>query len=343
MWISPYNANYSSPILVINNTIVGNSDGAPHETSGIYTTGFAQNVTFTNNIVVAVPGQNAITCDNSYSSVSPVFSHNDAYSFRGAGFTGWCIASPNSGNFSSDPIFLNSDNNDFHLSQSSPAIDAGDNAAPNLPSADFDGNPRVADGNGDGVAVIDLGAYEVVNTSAANLSPISLSFNPQGVGTTSPAQPVLLSSSGSTSFQITSIQISSGFTQTSNCPVLTAVGNTTGVAGGSSCIFSVGFDPTYAVSLSGSLTVNGTKWRCPDHPAERNRYDRPSRLAFYGQLGFSRTSRGNGERVRNGYAHELGSRYSDHIFDCCQRAILAIQQLWIRAHHRFELPDQRHI
>jgi centrosomal CEP192-like protein len=258
MWISPYNANYGAPILVINNTIVGNSDGAPHETSGIYTTGFAQSVTFINNIVVAVPGQNAITCDNSYSSVSPVFSHNDAYSFRGAGFTGWCIASPNSGNFSSDPIFLNSDNNDFHLSQSSPAIDAGDNAAPNLPSADFDGNPRVADGNGDGVAVIDLGAYEVVNTSAANLSPISLSFNPQGVGTTSPAQPVLLSSSGSTSFQITSIQISSGFTQTSNCPVLIALGNTTGVAGGSSCIFSVGFDPTYAVSLSGSLTVNGT-------------------------------------------------------------------------------------
>ena len=59
------------------------------------------------------------------------------------------------GNISSDPLFLSAAINDFHLYLSSPAIDAGDNSAPNLPATDFDGNPRIA-------GTIDLGVYEVV-------------------------------------------------------------------------------------------------------------------------------------------------------------------------------------
>jgi hypothetical protein len=47
---------------------------------------------------------------------------------------------------------------DFHPARSSPAIDAGTNS--DLEPADLDGNPRPADGNGDGTAVVDLGAYE---------------------------------------------------------------------------------------------------------------------------------------------------------------------------------------
>ncbi len=47
---------------------------------------------------------------------------------------------------------------DFHLLASSPAIDTGTNA--DLSSVDLDGVTRPIDGNGDGNAIIDMGAYE---------------------------------------------------------------------------------------------------------------------------------------------------------------------------------------
>ncbi|MGD0571718.1 MAG: protease pro-enzyme activation domain-containing protein [Sedimentisphaerales bacterium] len=81
---------------------------------------------------------------------------------------GW----PGTGNINADPLFMGTD--DFRLQVNSPCVDAGSN---NLVSADitdidgdgnttepipFDiaGHPRIADGNGDGVAVVDMGAYE---------------------------------------------------------------------------------------------------------------------------------------------------------------------------------------
>jgi hypothetical protein len=41
-----------------------------------------------------------------------------------------------------DPLFVDSASGDFHLTADSPAINAGDPAAPDMPSTDFDGNPR---------------------------------------------------------------------------------------------------------------------------------------------------------------------------------------------------------
>jgi hypothetical protein len=49
-------------------------------------------------------------------------------------------------------------NYDFHLLSNSPAIDSGTNVG--APIVDIDGNPRPIDGNLDGVAVTDMGAYE---------------------------------------------------------------------------------------------------------------------------------------------------------------------------------------
>jgi len=68
------------------------------------------------------------------------------------------------GNISTDPLFANSSAGDYHLRPASPSIDTGDISAPNLPETDFDGNPRIQDGNGDGIAVIDMGAYEAVTS-----------------------------------------------------------------------------------------------------------------------------------------------------------------------------------
>jgi hypothetical protein len=75
------------------------------------------------------------------------------------------------GNIALDPQFLDADgpdddpetwaDNDFHLVRQSPCIDAGDPAFAALPGeTDLDGNPRVCDGNGDGTAIVDMGAYE---------------------------------------------------------------------------------------------------------------------------------------------------------------------------------------
>jgi len=63
-------------------------------------------------------------------------------------------------NLSSDPLFANGGNAPYRLSSLSPLIDRGLQAALGMPEYDAGGNERVWDGNGDGQAVIDIGAYE---------------------------------------------------------------------------------------------------------------------------------------------------------------------------------------
>jgi hypothetical protein len=84
-----------------------------------------------------------------YSNIDPanVFDSGDgATAFQG-------------GNINSDPLFVAPGVGNYHLQQGSPAIDAGDPNAV-LPAIDLDGIVRPLDGDGDSVAVRDMGAYE---------------------------------------------------------------------------------------------------------------------------------------------------------------------------------------
>ncbi len=63
-------------------------------------------------------------------------------------------------NISADPLFVNSDAGNLHITENSPCIDTGDNNAPELPEKDTDGDDRIIDGNNDGNSVVDIGADE---------------------------------------------------------------------------------------------------------------------------------------------------------------------------------------
>lgn len=67
---------------------------------------------------------------------------------------------PGEGAIYADPLFVDPESGDYHLQDISPCIDAGNNLVPDLPERDLDGRERVVDGNGDGLAIVDIGAYE---------------------------------------------------------------------------------------------------------------------------------------------------------------------------------------
>ena len=78
---------------------------------------------------------------------------------------GWTGAFGGMGNIDTDPLFVNDANGDYHLLQDSPCIDTGDpNYIAEPDETDLDGNPRVLDGDDDGIPVVDMGAYEFACT-----------------------------------------------------------------------------------------------------------------------------------------------------------------------------------
>ena len=89
----------------------------------------------------------------------------------------------------------------------------------------------------------------------ASLSPTTLTFASQNVGTTSAPQTLTLSSNGTAPLHIASIVASGDFSETDNCGK--------GVAAGSTCSINAAFTPTATGTRTGTLTINDNSGSSP--------------------------------------------------------------------------------
>jgi parallel beta-helix repeat protein len=137
--------NYLATPTVTNCTLVGNSAG--DSGGGMYNlNGSSPTVT---NCILWDGGDEIYNVDTS----DPVVTYCDVQ----GGYTG-------TGNTDVDPLFVDAGTGDYHLQSGSPCIDVGNNSAPSIPSTDFEGDPRIMDGNGNTVATVDMGVDEYAET-----------------------------------------------------------------------------------------------------------------------------------------------------------------------------------
>lgn len=151
------NVNYSDNATIINNTTYQNgvSDGGPG--IGIESEFIAQganNIRVYNNIFYGRPGEKVTEVNSS------TIAHNNNLTFEG---TGTPYFSGNQNITGQDPRFVDAANNDFRLSATSPALDAGSTAPDQYSAKDILGTDRPQG------AGVDIGAYERV---APDLTPL---------------------------------------------------------------------------------------------------------------------------------------------------------------------------
>lgn len=169
------NSYYSSPTLT---NVIFSGNTASYGGGGMYSwrsDPALTNVTFNSNGAQVGGGiyndesnptlTNSILWGDSATSAPEIFDNNSAptvtYSNIQGGYAG-------TGNINADPRFVGATSGNLRLGFGSPAIDAGTNTG--CPATDLDGLSRPTDGNGDGAATCDMGAYEA-GTMLGGLTP----------------------------------------------------------------------------------------------------------------------------------------------------------------------------
>lgn len=136
---------------LINNTLVGNASGGG---GNIYVTSDSSGQCFvTDNIIANATNGGGIYIDPS--DVISQVTFNDVWNNAGGDYYATPSRTGLNGNISQDPLFVDSANNDYHLQDVSPCINAGDtNFQPSAGELDFYGAPRVY------AKRVDIGAAE---------------------------------------------------------------------------------------------------------------------------------------------------------------------------------------
>jgi len=174
--------NVTGPLVLTNVTLSGNT--ALGEDGGAIDNSDPESSVQLKNTIVA--GDSGINCSGVLASLGHNLSSDASCGFSGPGDL-------NNTNPLLGPLQDNGGPTKSHaLLSGSPAIDAGDNAG--SPSTDQRGVLRPQDGNSDGNAVVDIGAYEVVGSGP----PHTLTITPPGPsGTPNP-----VASSGTASLSV---------------------------------------------------------------------------------------------------------------------------------------------
>jgi hypothetical protein len=93
------------------------------------------------------------------------------------------------------------------------------------------------------------------NSATLSTSPGSLTFASQALNTTSPAQTVTITNTGTAAAAVSSVAVAGEFTQTNTCG--------SSIAAGASCTASVAFRPTASGNRTGTLTVASNATNSP--------------------------------------------------------------------------------
>jgi serine protease len=176
---SAVQANNGATLVVRSATLV---DVGTAAATGVFAAGVGAHtsLTFSDSIVRGFTTANGRAASGGAGAADLTLNNDDIALVTNTGVTGTFT---HTGDIDADPLFVNPAAGDYRLRFGSPAIDTGGNCAAICQTVpDLDGLVRPIDGNGDGTAVRDMGAFEyghraptarAAGTSAAVGQPVT--------------------------------------------------------------------------------------------------------------------------------------------------------------------------